>query len=533
MNTIYNPVLRGFNPDPSFLRVGDDYYIATSTFEWFPGVQIHHSRDLVHWRLIDHLLKDTVRLNLAGVGNSCGVWAPSLSWSKDQFFLVYTTVRTFGKGRPFKDTPVYLITAPDIQGAWFEPLHLTSSGFDPSLFHDEDGSKWLANMQWDFRKGRSRFAGITVQSYSHATRKLHGPLHSILKKDVLIEGPNIYQRDGYYYLMLAEGGTGWNHGISMVRSKSITGPYELDPQGSVLTSRDNESLPLQKAGHGELVETPSGEWYLAHLCSRPVGKQRRCMLGRETALQKVVWKDGWLRLAAGGTAPQVEVPAPRDLSSTPWPERTPRDHFDAPSIDVNWSALRQPIDESWANLTARPGWLRLIGRESPSSLFEQSLLARRLQSFHVIAEACLEFTPTSFNQMAGLICWYDTRIFYYLRVTHEETQGKVLGIVLSDDGAYDELNESQIVINDWRQCFLRAEIDHERLQFYASPEGKTWQPIGPVLDATRLSDDYGDELHFTGAFVGLCAHDIEGTRTPADFDYFEIKEINDFQTEHS
>lgn len=526
MPAIHNPVLRGFNPDPSFLRVGDDYYIATSTFEWFPGVQIHHSRDLVHWRLIGHILQDTIRLNLAGVGNSCGVWAPSLSWHDGEFFLVYTTVRTFGKGRPFKDTPVYLITARDIQGPWSEPVHLTSSGFDPSLFHDDDGSKWLVNMLWDFRKGRSRFAGITAQSYNHATRRLEGPLHPLLKKDVLTEGPNLYKRNGYYYLMLAEGGTGWNHGISMARAKSVTGPYELDPQGSVLTSRDDESLPLQKAGHGELVETPAGEWYLAHLCSRPVGKERRCMLGRETALQKVVWnQDGWLRLASGGTAAQVDVPAPKELPPSPWPAPAARDDFDNPHPDVSWSALRQPIAESWANFKARPGWLRLIGRESLSSHYEQSLLARRLQSFHVLAQTCLEFAPTTFNQMAGLICWYDTGTYYYLRVTHEETQGKVLGIVLSDDGVYDELLDTQIAINDWKQCFLRAEIDHERLQFSASPDGKQWQPIGPELDATRLSDDYGQTLRFTGAFVGVCAQDIEGTRTPADFDYFEMREI--------
>src|SRR5476651_215095 len=151
MKTIRNPVLRGFNPDPSFLRVGDDYYIATSTFEWFPGVQIHHSRDLVHWHLIGHALRDTTRLNLAGIADSAGVWAPSLSWNEGHFFLIYTNVRTCGFQRPYKDTPVYLITAENIQGPWSEPVHLSSTGFDPSLFHDDDGRKWLVNMAWDFR----------------------------------------------------------------------------------------------------------------------------------------------------------------------------------------------------------------------------------------------------------------------------------------------------------------------------------------------------------------------------------------------
>jgi xylan 1,4-beta-xylosidase len=529
MRTIQNPVLRGFNPDPSFLRVEDDYYIATSTFEWFPGVRIHHSKDLVHWRLIGHALRDIVRLDLEGIPDSGGVWAPSLSWSEGRFFLVYTNVRTCGMGRAYKDTPGYLITAETIHGPWSEPVPLGSGGFDPSLFHDDDGRKWLVNMAWDFRKGHSRFAGITVQEYDHRTGRTIGPVRNILKKKELLEGPNIYKVDGFYYLMLAEGGTGWNHGISMARSRSITGPYELDPHGPVLTSRDDEKLALQKAGHGELVQTPGGDWYLAHLCSRPLGtgKNRRCMLGRETALQKVVWsEDGWLRLASGGCHPEIEVPAPEELPWTPWTPVSERDAFNGTSLDVNWSSLRVPVEESWLSLAERPGWLRLRGRDSLFSLFRQSLVARRLQAFHVVAETRLEFAPATFNQMAGLICWYDTKTHYYLRVTRRETLGRVLGIILADDGVYDEVDESQVVIDDWKACFLRAEIDRGKLQFSASPDGADWRAVGPVLDASKLSDDYGaNVLHFTGAFIGLCAQDLDGTHAQADFDYFELKEI--------
>src|SRR5206468_6623435 len=201
----------------------------------------------------------------------------SLSYHDGQFWLIYTNVRTAGAGRPFKDVGIYLTTARDILGPWSEPITLNSIGFDPSLFHDDDGRKWLVNMMWDFRKGHSRFAGIVVQEYDHAQQKLVGPMTNILSKPVLTEGPNLYKRDGWYYLMLAEGGTGWNHGISMARAKSIAGPYGLDPQESVITARSDESIELQKAGHGELVQTPAGDWYLAHLASRPVGKERRCI----------------------------------------------------------------------------------------------------------------------------------------------------------------------------------------------------------------------------------------------------------------
>jgi xylan 1,4-beta-xylosidase len=341
---------------------------------------------------------------------------------------------------------------------------------------------------------------------------------------VLIEGPNIYKKDGWYYLMLAEGGTGWLHGISMARSRSILGPYELDPQDAVLTARDDPSLELQKAGHGELVQTPRGQWYLAHLASRPLGsgENRRCVLGRETCIQEVVWKDGWLRMAHGNKHPRTEVPAPKELPETPWPPPSDRDEFDQPALDVRWSTLRVPADPSWLSLTDRPGWLRLRGRHSTHSLFDQSLVARRLQSCTATAETRMQFDPTHYTQMAGLICYYDTRTHYYLRVTHDESQGKVLGLVLSDDGIYNELADTTVSIPAWSDIYLRATIDREQLRFFAGPDARTWQPIGPTLDASKLSDDYGQGLHFTGAMIGLCCQDLGGTGKTADFDYFTL-----------
>jgi len=545
MSIIRNPVLRGFHPDPSFVRAGDDYYLASSTFEWLPGVRFHHSRDLVHWRVAGHALTRPEHIDLKGVDNSNGVWAPSLSYADGHFWLIYTNIRTAGMGRPFKDPYVFLITAPAIEGPWSDPIHLNSIGFDPSLFHDDDGRKWLLNMQWDFRKGRGRFAGNVVQEYDHA-RQMVGPTYEILRKEhALCEGPNLYKHNGYYYLMMAEGGTGWNHGISMARARSITGPYELDPQEAVLTTRANPEHPLQKAGHGELVQTPSGEWWLAHLCSRPLTTGapadllspdktlaaqahagHRCMLGRETALQRVVWsEDGWLRLSNGSVLPDVEVAAPAELAPHPWPESPERDDFDSPNLNAEWATLRVLANPSWLSLTERPGWLRLHGRECPSSLHEQSLIARRVQSFHVVAETRIEFSPTRFSQFAGMVAWYDTNMFYYLRVTHDEQIGKTLNIMLMDNAVYDELTGSVVAIDAWPEIHLRAEINDTRLQFSASPDGCNWQLIGPVLDASKLSDDYHQGLHFTGAFIGLAAHDVAGQRAFADFDYFTMRNI--------
>lgn len=558
--TIVNPVLPGFHPDPSVVRVGADYYLATSTFEWSPAVRVHHSRDLAHWRSLGGALDGADLPELRGVPDSGGVWAPSLSHHDGRFWLVYSVVRHVGS--PYKDVDNLLVTAESPTGPWSEPVHLNSSGFDASLFHDEDGRHWLVNVEWDHRPDRPSFGGIVLQEYDAGARRMVGPITTIARRDRLIEGPNLYRRDGWYYLMLAEGGTGWEHGISMARSREITGPYAFDPVPDVLTSRGRPELPLQKAGHGELVATPEGEWYLAHLASRPVtapGGERRCVLGRETCLQRVVWRDGWLRLADGFTEAALTVPAPAGVSPHPWPEEATRPGEAArpwgatppgpgataageptaegatareaaaeaasdPWRSPEWSALRRPIDPSWASLSERPGWLRLFGGQSPHSLFDQSLLARRVTDPRQSFTVRMEFHPTRFSQAAGLIAWYDTSTYYYLRVTHDERRGRVLGLVVRDDGACAEPPETVLECGDWPdEILLRARLDGASLRLEAAPGEGGWRPVGPELDATRLSDDYGDRLRFTGAFLGICAQDLGGTRSPADFRAPEIR----------
>ncbi|WP_328492668.1 glycoside hydrolase family 43 protein [Streptomyces sp. NBC_00414] len=530
---IRNPVLPGFHPDPGIVRVCAEYFLVTSTFEWFPGVPVHRSTDLVHWTPAGHILDRPDLLDLRGVADSAGVWAPSLSYHDERFWLVHSIVRTVG--HPYKDVDNLLITAPSIDGPWSEPVFLNSSGFDPSFFHDEDGRSWLLNLQWDPRDGHPSFAGIVLQEYDAGKRALIGRPRTILTHGELVEGPNVYRRDGWYHLMLAEGGTGWNHGILMARSRELAGPYELDPRGSLLTTRDAPGWPLQKAGHGELVETPEGEWYLAHLASRPVATPDgpRCVLGRETCLQRVTWTDdAWLRLADGGRLPSLEVAAPMGAEPGPGPGPGPvpvpvlRDDFDSVSLGGHWSTLRRAPAPDWLSLGERPGHLRLRGRQSPHSRFDQSLVARRLTSVRCEATTVVDFRPAHFGQLAGLICWYDTSTHYYLRLTHAEGKGRVLGIVLTDDGAYSELPESELATDDWPSVHLRARFDEAELRFSASPDGMDWHPVGPVLDAGKLSDDHGSRLRFTGAFVGVCAQDLGGTRTPADFDWFELRELD-------
>lgn len=526
MGIIKNPILKGFNPDPSILRVGDDYYIATSTFEWFPGVQIHHSKDLVNWRLLTHPLTRVSQLDLRGDPNSAGVWAPCLTYSDGLFYLIYTDVKSLDWH--YNDTHNYLVTAPDIMGPWSEPIYLNSSGFDPSLFHDDDGRKWFVNMQWDFRQNQPTFSGILLQEYSPTEQRLVGPIKNIFKGTELAvtEGPHIYKLNGYYYLLTAEGGTALEHAVTLARSKNIDGPYEVGPQNPVLTSWKKPELELQKAGHASLVETQTGEWYLAHLVGRPLKPQGRCTLGRETALQRCVWTaDGWLQLAQGGNSPAVEVPGPA-LPEHPFEPPTERDDFDAAELNIHFNTLRVPAEESWLSLTERPGYLRLYGRESLSSQHRQSLVARRQQSFYCEAETCIEFEPENFQQKAGLICFYDTRNYFYLGISRDEKSGKSLSLAQCEKRQHSEPLDGVVSIEGWSRCYLKLAINYDRLQFFYSPDGSDWKTIGPEFDVSVLSDETCQEISFTGTFVGMCAQDLTGRRLAADFDYFEYRELD-------
>jgi xylan 1,4-beta-xylosidase len=532
---ITNPILRGFNPDPSILRVGDDYYVATSTFEWYPGVQIHHSRDLVHWRLLTRPLRRASQLDLRGDPDSCGVWAPCLTYADGVFYLIYTDVKRYGRtsvgglsNASLRDFHNYLVTAERIDGEWSDPIYLNSSGFDPSLFHDpEDGRKYLLNMLWDHRPAQNRFAGIVLQEYSPRERKPVGERRVIFRGTSIgfTEGPHLYKRGGYYHLLVAEGGTSWGHAVTMARSRNIDGPYELHPDTYVLTARDRPDSPLQRAGHGSLVETQRGEPYMAYLCGRPLPNRGRCVLGRETAIQKMVWSpDGWLRTTDGQGVPQVSVPAP-DLPPHPYPPQPPRADFDSPELPIDFQWLRTPHPDRIWSLTQRPGFLRLFGRETLGSQFEQALVARRQQDFCFTATTQMEFDPEHFQQAAGLILYYNATKFHYLYLTQDDTVGRHLRVMscLTDVG--DNFSTPVPLPAGTGSVELRMDVDFERLTFAYRLPGQDWQSIPQVFDASIVSDEAGPPTlpNFTGAFVGVCCQDGAGTGRPADFDFFDYR----------
>lgn len=526
MQVLHNPILPGFNPDPSIIRVGSDYYIATSTFEWFPGVQIHHSRDLVHWRLLTRPLSRVSQLDMRGLPDSCGVWAPCLSHDDGRFYLVYTNTRSFDG--PWKDTPNYLVTAEHIEGPWSDPIYLNASGFDPSLFHDEDGRKWIVNMQVEHR-GSALFGGIVLQELDLEQGKLVGPIHKIFHQTELgcTEGPHLYRRNGWYYLVLAEGGTEYGHAVTVARAKAITGPYTVHPQNPIISSRDVPEHPLQKAGHADMVDSPDGQTYMCFLVGRPLSKRGFTITGRESAMERLVWgEDGWPRTEHGAPTPRMVVP---DIPTQPHPFPAPpiRDDFDGPEIDLQWQSLRIPMDARWLSLTERPGWLRLRGRESLSSLHEQSLVGRRLTSRHAYAATRLDFQPESPQQMAGLVAYYNTYHWHYLHVTASDAEQREARIITCDKHRIREHPAKPLALPREGAIVLAMDYNGAALQFsIAVGEGQP-RTIGPVLDGAILSDEYVcDEAvryrpAFTGAFVALACQDLSGRGRQADFDWFD------------
>jgi xylan 1,4-beta-xylosidase len=527
---IRNPILRGFNPDPSIVRVGDDYYIATSTFEWYPGVQIHHSRDLVNWKLLTRPLRRPSQLNMLGDPDSCGIWAPCLTYADGLFHLIYTDVKRYGRmGASFRDFHNYLVTSPTIDGEWSDPVYLNSSGFDPSLFHDDDGRKYLVNMLWDHRPGANRFGGIVLQEYSPVARALVGERRAIFAGTPIgfTEAPHLYKRDGYYYLIVAEGGTGWGHAVTMARSRVIKGPYELHPDVYILSARHRPDVRLQRAGHADLVDTPDGETYMVFLCGRPLKNRGRCTLGRETAIQKMRWDaDGWLRAGDGAAVPSDEVDAP-NVPAHPFPSTAVREDFDGPALPIDFQWLRSPWPDELFSLTARPGYLRLFGHESIGSHFKQALVARRQQAHWYTAMTRLEVAPRHFQQMAGLVCYYNSVKFHYLYLTADETIGRHLRVLscLPDTVVSDQFTPPVAIPSDG-PIELRADVDEERLRFAYRLDTGPWQWLPHIFDASALSDEATapGAPNFTGAFVGMACQDLAGTEMPADFDYFEYRE---------
>jgi len=546
MSLIQNPILPGFNADPSIIRVEDTYYIANSTFEWFPGVRLHESKDLEHWNLLPAPLSTTALLDMKGNPSSGGIWAPALSYADGKFWLVYTDVKVTEGA--FKDMTNYLTTATDIRGPWTDPIKLNGVGFDASLFHDDDGRKYIVQQTWDHREYHHPFDGITLTELDTRTLKLKPETARTIYRGTavaLVEGPHLYKLNGYYYLFAAQGGTVFTHQEVVARSKTLAAnSFETQPGEVFLTNMDTPDSYIQKQGHGSLVSTPKGEWYYASLCARPWNRAGESAydprgwstLGRETSIQKVYWdKDGWPRIA-GGHGGRTFVEGPADAIYTESAkDHSQHDEFITATLDLNWNTLRVPFSEKMGS--TGDGKLTLTGQGSLANTHDLSLIARRWQAFYFDAQVKVKFEPFNYQQMAGLTNYYNDRHWSFIFITWNEINGAVIEIGENNRGKYTSyLKDDAIKIpEDTQYVWFRTRVRKESYTYEYSFDGVSFTEIPVKLDSAILSDDYVLQSYggfFTGAFVGLAVVDYSGYAASAEFYHFIYQELGDFLVEN-
>ena len=403
----HNPILQGFYPDPSVTRVGDDYYLVTSTFGYFPGIPVFHSKDLVNWTQIGNAIDRPDQLDFKKLGLSRGVFAPTIQAKDGTFYILNTCVDCGGN---------FLITARDPAGPWSNPIWLPDvNGIDPSLFFDDDGRTWLVSNGPP--EGASLYKGhmaIWAQELDLGALTTRGPRTMIAnggvdfsKHPIWIEGPHILKKDGWYYLVAAEGGTEQGHSEVVFRSKNVLGPYVPGPVNPILTQRDlpeHRRNPITSSGHAQLVETQKGDWWATFLAVRPYS-DNFFNTGRETFLAPVTWVDGWPRITRPGEALPYNHARPR-LPRSPTPKLATngplniRDEFNGDGLPPYWMMLRNPhslwyrVEEGKLTLTARHAGL--------GDNANPSFLARRQQNINASAETVVRFDPRHDGDRAGL-----------------------------------------------------------------------------------------------------------------------------------
>jgi xylan 1,4-beta-xylosidase len=512
--TFRNPILPGCYPDPSICRAGDDYYLVTSTFEYFPGLPIFHSRDLVHWRQIGHVLDRPSQLPLDEVRPSGGLYAPTIRFSNGTFYVINTLVDGKTKSGNF------IVTASDPAGPWSEPYWLDSApGFDPSLFFDDDARAWYTGTRLAEQGHYEGHTEIWLQELDLKAMQLTGEVHVLwdgaVKGAVWAEAPHIYKVEGRYYLVIAEAGTAHHHAVTVARSEAITGPYETNRGNPILTHRHlGLDYPIVGTGHADFVETQSGEWWTVLLAMRPYGGYFY-NLGRETFLAPVRWEDGWPIISPGSGRVEFTYPVP-DLPEQNWPGTPACDDFDAPALAFQWNFLRTPRTESYS-LGDRPGHLRLHLR--PQRLSEKSnpsFVGRRQQHIHFRVRAALEFSPHNEHECAGLALMQNNDFHFLLAVT--KSPRPVLRLIKRARGTEEILAEQPV---DAGKLYLKVEAHGQAYSFHFADEPEDhWRMLAADVDGRILSTPVAGG--FVGAYLGMYASSNgQASANHADFDWFE------------
>ena len=478
-----NPIIPGFNPDPSICRVGEDFYLVTSTFEFFPGVPVYHSKNLVNWELIGHCLTRDSQLPLQDAVVSKGIYAPTIRYNDGVFFMTTTNVSTGGH---------FIVHTRDIYGEWSEPAYVDQCGIDPSLFWDDDGTCYFVSNGID-DNGKiciflckvdpftgEKFTESTIISYGCGGR--------------YPEAPHIYKINGYYYLMLAEGGTEYGHMETIQRSRSIYGPYEPCPHNPILSHRDTPG-PIQATGHADIVEDQNGNWWLVCLAIRPIGDTHLHHIGRESFLAPLTWnEDGWPVVNGNGTIDfEMEGPLP---GPTPVPTSVDFcDNFDGEALDLRWTFVRNPKRE---NYILQNGHLDLIaGADDLSTdLGAPTMICARQTEFDMRAIATIQGEICK-GQCSGISAFYNSFFHYDIFVTK---QNGAHCVCLRKRVADIEAVVASHEIDYNGEMKLKIESDEQWYRFFYERDG-AFVELGKGRTAL-LATEGTTPMTFTGTFWG-------------------------------
>lgn len=493
-----NPVIPGFHPDPSVCNVGEDYYLVNSSFEYFPGVPIFHSKDLIHWEQIGHCLTRDSQVKLEKCWTSVGIFAPTIRYNDGRFYMI--TTNTTGGGN-------FLVHTTDPAGEWSEPVWIKQGGIDPSLFF-EDGKCYLV----------SNPDGIVLSEINPLTGEILSAPKTIWNGTGgrYPEGPHIYKKDGWYYLLISEGGTEYGHKVTIARSRKIDGVYQSNPANPILThiNENAQSSPIQGTGHADLIQAHDGSWWMVCLAFRPQDGTHH-LLGRETFLAPVRWdKDAWPVVNGDGTiALQMDVPT---LPQHPVAELPGKTEFDGNTLGFEWNYLRNP-DRSKYSLTQKKGYLRLY--PSTISLDENdspTFVGHRQEDIDFTGTTSVALHSDKANDEAGLTVFMNSSFHYDLFVRQEKA-GKQSLVLRYRLGNISHI-EKEIPL-EGPTAYLQVKGDKQFYTFYYSTDNKTFHPVGKANTRLLSTETAGG---FTGIYLGLYSVTADKTsKTYADFDWFD------------
>jgi alpha-N-arabinofuranosidase len=506
-----NPIIAGFYPDPSMVRVGDDYYLTMSSFAYFPGLPIFHSKDLVNWTQIGSALDRPSQLNLDSAGISRGLFAPAIRYHDGTYYITCTLVDRGGN---------FVVTATKPEGPWSDPIWLREvDGIDPSLFFDDDGKAYLINNGPPI--GTPLYEGhraIWIQQFDIATKTLVGPRSVIVnggvdlsKKPIWIEAPHILHVNGMYYLIAAEGGTAMQHSEVVFRSASVRGPYVPYAHNPILTQRHldpSRPFPITSTGHADFVETPRGEWWAVFLGTRPYGDDLY-NTGRETFMLPVHWEDGWPTMLSGSATVPYSVPRPSMPASSNAPVPTAgnftvRDDFDASALARYWMMIRTPRDR-WYDLSTPRGQLTLRARHEPlGGVGQPSFIGRRQQHTTASASTAMQFTPIDDGDRAGITAFHNETHYYLLALA--KRGGQTVIELERRAGAGDSTIVASVPVSIAPKApiWLRVDARGGSYDFYYALRPNSWVAVQRDADGTILSTRKAGG--FVGTLFGLYAY---------------------------